>query len=389
MATALTVLVLVVAGTAGFIALVVRLSRSMLDAKEAALLAGLSSAGATVKATKQGGLYEGNDVLLELEGRELIVNAKYVSRSLIRANLLVKTGFLPWAIFSRERAVHRVGKSLGISREVQTGDEAFDTQCYVDSPERDETVKRLLADASVREAVLGLLALGFLVQTSTRGVEAFQVVPVSGSMKDVRSADAARHLLKLASAVPGFGGLAFKTPGAVRNVPLAVLVLVLTVGGFLSSLALEDMLGVTLNRGAVLALVVGCGAALWAATLALLSLVARGSSNGMQALLFSGLLTLFGVAPLGATLGVGLNQRLDSGAVVTHQVRVLEKHTRRDQHHVMVEPWESGGTKVRVEATCEAFDPLTVGDVVTVKVHPGALGLTWVEKLDDAPAPTL
>lgn len=387
MATALIVLVLVVAGSAGFIALVVRLSRAMLDGKEAALLAGLTSTGAVVKATKEGGLYEGNDVLLDFEGRELIVNAKYVSRSLIRANLLAKTGFLPWAIFTREKAVHRVGKSLGISREVQTGDEAFDRQCYVDSPERDETVKRLLADATAREAILGLLALGFLVQTSTRGVEAFQIVPVSSSMKDVRSADAARLLAKLAGVVPGFGGLAFKTPGAVRNVPLTLATLVVTVGGFLGAIALEDTLGVTLNRAAMLGLVVATGLACWAATVALLSVLARGSSNGMQALLLAGLFTLFGVPWFGGSLALWLNQRLDDEAVSTHQVKVLAKHTARDHHSLSVEAWEPG-VKPMLEATCEAFDPLNVGDVVTVKVHAGALGLSWIEKLDAPPRPT-
>lgn len=381
MANAALVALLVVAGAAGLFALIIRYSRSMLVTKEEALLSGLTSGGATLKATKEGGLYEGNDVLLELDGRELFVNAKYVSRSFIRANVLVKTGFLPWAIFTREKGFHRLGKSLGINREVQTGDAAFDQRCYVDSPENDEVVKRLLADQAARQAILGLLDLGFHVQTSTRGVEAFQIVPASGALRDVKSAEAARLLFQLASAVPGFGGLAFKTPGLVTNVPLVALVALLTVGGFLGTLLFEDTLGVTLNRVAVLALVVGCGLGAWAATVALLSLVARGSSSGMQALLFSALVTLFGVPSFGATVAVSLNQRFDDGPVTTHQVKVLGKRTSADRHRVSVAHWEPGAGELSLGATCATFDPLVVGDTVTVKVRPGALGLAWVEKL--------
>jgi hypothetical protein len=382
MGTVLLVVVLVGAGIAGFFALLGRLSKSLLDRKSQALVAGLTAAGATLKATKRGGLYEGDDVALALDGREFLVNANYVSRSLVRANLLTKADVLPWAVFAKEKELHRLGKSLGINREVQTGDAAFDHQCYVDSPESDEVLKRLLADAATRATILELLALDFHVQTSSHGVEAFRLVPVHASLADAKAADAARHLATLAGSLPKLDGLELKPPTSVRNVPLLMLVLLFTAVGAIGAYQLDAALGVTLNRVGAMALAVGGGLVLWAAVVALLSVVARGSSHGMQALVVSAAVTLLGVPAFGGMLALTLNQRLD-GAAAAHEVKVLAKETASNHRHTLeVESWEPGAASLRVAASCSAFEPLAVGNLVTVKVHGGALGLRWVERLD-------
>lgn len=378
MGSVLLVVVLVVGGVFGFFVLMRRLSRSLLDRKEEALVASLTAAGATRKGTKLGGLYEGNDVAFELAGTDVLVNARYDSRSLVRVGLLVKTGFLPWAVFSAEKGMHHLGKKLGISRELQTGDAAFDQHCYVDSPEPDDVVKRVLADDSAREAISGLIALGFHVQTSTRGVEAFQLAPLHERRREIKAAEATALLARLAKAVPQFEGLEFRTPGEVRNLPLAALVVLFAAGGLFGALALEATLGVTVNRAAALAGLIGGGFALWALGVALLSVVARGSSDGMRALAFSAAVTLVGLPGLGGTLVLAANQRLDGAQPTVHQVKVRST----DSKAVQVDSWEPGAPAVRVEASYGALQKFAVGDVVPVKVHPGALGLTWVERLD-------
>ena len=45
---------------------------------------------------------------------------------------------------SPKAVVDRFGKVIGLNREVQTGDQAFDDACYVDTSEDDAVVKRLL-----------------------------------------------------------------------------------------------------------------------------------------------------------------------------------------------------------------------------------------------------
>ena len=378
MGSLLIVAVLVVAGVSGLFALLRRLSRSVLDGKEEALVASLTAAGATRKGTKPGGLYEGNDVVFELAGSEVLVNARYDSRNLVRVGLLVKTGFLPWAVFSAEKGLHQFGKRLGISRELQTGDAAFDQHCYVDSPEQDAVLKRLLAHDSAREAIAGLIALGFHVQTSTRGVEAFELSPLHERRKEIKAAEAAALLARLARAVPSYEGLEFKTPGDLRNLPLAALVVLFTAGGLLGALALESTLGGTVNRAAALAALIGGGFALWAIGVALLSVVARGSSDGMRALAFSAGITLLGLPGLGGALVLVANQRLDSAPSTVHRVTVRSHEAGRLQ----VDSWEPEAPAVRVDASWQAQQKFAVGDVVPVTVHPGALGLTWVERLD-------
>ena len=83
-------------GAAGILWLVLRSSRNLLDRKQAALTAGLQSAGASSRGTTEGGLYQGTDVSFELGGREVISNVRFASESWVRANLRVKTGPLPW-----------------------------------------------------------------------------------------------------------------------------------------------------------------------------------------------------------------------------------------------------------------------------------------------------
>ncbi len=55
----------------------------------------------------------------------------------------------------------RMAKAEGISREHQTGDDAFDRAVYVDSPTTDEAVLRAVLNEAVRAAVRELLSLRF------------------------------------------------------------------------------------------------------------------------------------------------------------------------------------------------------------------------------------
>ena len=114
----------------------------------------------------------------------------------------------------------RFGKLLGVNREVQTGDAEFDRQCYVDSPESDEVVKRLLAPPAVRSGISALLKLGFRVQTSTRGLEAYQVVSAYAKLRDFSSGEGAQRLLELADVMPPFDGVSPRPPGRDRNLAL-------------------------------------------------------------------------------------------------------------------------------------------------------------------------
>ncbi|NUQ72415.1 MAG: hypothetical protein HUU21_02565 [Polyangiaceae bacterium] len=58
---------------------------------------------------------------------------------------------------SREGASHVRAKEMGINREVQLGDPAFDGQVYINSPSGDEIIREVLSDEGARSAVRQLL----------------------------------------------------------------------------------------------------------------------------------------------------------------------------------------------------------------------------------------
>ena len=57
-------------------------------------------------------------------------------------------------VVRQEHALDRLGKRLGIDREVQTGDAAFDAAVYIESDAADADVLRLFADARVRSTLM-------------------------------------------------------------------------------------------------------------------------------------------------------------------------------------------------------------------------------------------
>lgn len=355
-------------------------SSKLLDKKQDVVSAGLTSAGAKQRATTRGGLYVGSDVVFELDGKEVITNVRYVSRSYMRANLKVKTGPLPWVTVYPEEGVDRFGKVIGLNREVQTGDQVFDDKAYVDSLESDEVVLRLL-EPGVRDAVLVLVGLGFKVQFSPVGVEAFKVVPAISELKDFQSGPATRALFALAAVVGRFEGVAAKAPGSTKSTVLLFAVLALTAATFIGAFALSDGLGNSLNGFAALLLVSVAGAVTWGLTLFGLAALVRGQSNAMRWMIIVTVLTVFGVPWCGGTFALWLNQRLDSGPTTTQQTVIFKKYSTDSGRSFTVDGWDGVAGRPSVGTSKATYEQRQVGDTVTLTIHPGAFGLRWVENL--------
>ncbi|MBL8913546.1 MAG: hypothetical protein JNM17_22795 [Archangium sp.] len=373
-----------VAVYAGVIAVIIKLARrsssSMLDKKQDVVSAGLSAAGAKQGATTPGGLYVGNDVVFSLEGREVITNVRFVSRSYVRANVKVKTQALPWITVYPEEGVDRFGKVIGLNREVQTGDKVFDDKAYIDSLETDDVVRGVL-QPNVRDAVLVLLGHGFKVQFSPAGVEAFKVVPAMSQLKDFQSAEAARTLLALSTMLTGVQGTTTRAPGSTKSIVLLLLVFAISTAGFIGAFALNDGLGNSLNGFAAFLLVMCVGALTWALTLLGLAAVVRGQSNAMRWMIISTVLTLLGVPWCGGSFALWLNQRLDSGPTTTQQTTIFKKYSSDSGRSFTVNGWDGVAGRPSIGATRATYEARQVGDTVTLTIHPGAFGLRWVENL--------
>lgn len=366
----------------GIIYFAVRWSRTILGRKSDALANALAATGARhVGTAEKGGLYTGREAEFELAGRRLFVNAYYVSRSFVRVDLRAPAGPMPWVTLYPEGAFQRLGKTLGINREVQLGDAAFDDAVYVDAAEtNDDHVRALLAPPAVRAALRELLSLGYKVEFSPKGVSAFQVIPASARADGTHAPQIAAALGRIVDAAPRFDAAALTpTRGFFGAGPLAVIaagvgagLALIAVGGVLtdSSEALD-----TSAAGPMLA----AGGALWVAYVAGLLLAVRGTSSAFAKLLLGALFGLI-TLPAGAatTLG-GLNRALDASPAEVHAVTVRRVYGR--SHTLYVDSWRPGRDEERLTTSHGFFGRVRAGDRVEVRAHPGRFGWPWVEPL--------
>jgi hypothetical protein len=106
----------------------------------------------------------------------------------------VLTAIRPMAIVLRaENAADRMAKTEGVSREHQTGDDAFDQAVYIDSPTTDEAVLAALLNDAVRGAASKLLSLGFDSVTLDDGER--QVTAVISGFRHLRNAEEPASLI--------------------------------------------------------------------------------------------------------------------------------------------------------------------------------------------------
>lgn len=366
----------------GIIYLAVRWSRSILQRKSDALGASLSAMGARLVGTaERGGLYTGREAEFELAGRRVFVNAYYVSRSFVRVNLRMPAGPMPWVTLYPEGAFQRLGKTLGINREVQLGDAAFDDAVYVDAAEKsDDHVRALLAPPAVRSALRELLALGYKVEFSPKGVAAFQVIYASMAVDGTHAPQIAAALQRIVDAAPRFeAGALTPARGFFGTGPMAVIA-----AGVGAGVALMVVGGTMLDRGEALdasaaAPMLAAGGALWVAFVVGLLFAVRGTSSAFAKLLvgaFIGLVTL----PAGAAVMLGgLNRALDASPAEVHAVTVRRVYGR--SHTLYVDSWRAGRDEEQLTTTHEFFERVHVGNRVEVRVRAGRFGWPWVEPL--------
>lgn len=366
----------------GLVMLSIRWSRGVLEKKITALSSQLTAAGARlVSQDDKAGLYRGREATYEIAGRRVMVNAYFVSRDFVRANLRVPGRPAPAVTLYPEGALERFGKALRLNREVQLGDDAFDEAVYVDAVERDdERVRALLAPPALREAARELLTLGFKVHFTREGVEAFQVVYALRPLAELPSARVTQLLTTIVDLVPRFDPDALTPEPARRNFAMiAALVGAALAGGMIvggASASGQQLL----DPGAtgVAALV---GVALWIAAVAAVAMAVRGSSRAMRSLLLGVFVTLFTVAPFGAMMTLGLNRWLDDAPVQTHDAEVLRVVPRAGS--VELASWRPDRQVERIAAAASLRATLTAGDRVRVRVHPGRFGWSWAERVTE------
>ncbi|MEZ4408990.1 MAG: hypothetical protein R3A52_21340 [Polyangiales bacterium] len=367
----------------GIIALAFRWSRRILERKRDALGANLAAAGGrVVGAAPSGGLYTGRETEYEVQGRRVFIDARYVSRDFVRANVRVEGGPFPYVTLYPEGALQRFGKAIALTREVQLGDDAFDKAVYIDSPEKDDArVRALLLAQPVRDTVRELLAMGFKVQFSSRGVEAYQIVYALRGLDGVPTAQVASRLTYLAEHAPRFDGATLTPEPSRRPPPVLWLALAGVAAGVGLAAGLSGASGSHLlddgDNG--LAFLIGCG--LWVLAVVAVFFAVRGRSSAMTTLLGAALVGLF-VLPCFGGMGLAFADRaLDPSAGEGRWVTVQRKHSK--QHDLHVASWRPGRAEETVYTTHDTWEQIQPGDAVRVVVHPGLFGWPWTERVTE------
>jgi hypothetical protein len=369
----------------GIIYLLVRRRRRQMAERGALIAQALEAAGARhVGAAPAGGIYRGTEHEYDLGGGRVFTNTYSVNRYYYRVNLRVASDPLPWVTVYAEGAVQRFGKAIGLNREIQTGDQAFDDAAYIDTIEVDAPVQRVFEGAAVREGVLGLLQLGYKVMLSEKGLEAFRLFS-HGTDPDVSAmGEAAALLAKIKGGLPRLERESFR--GKISFLTARALFVLL---GWVPFIILAGALdGVmhspgarTLNAGGKGTIVLFAALTAWVLYVALVALRLRGRSYALPVLALMAFFGLLGIPAGGVIAVLSINQGLDGSPGELRVVEVTRVSKYKGECRIVVSSWLRPGTTERFPIPCKHLAHFEPGISVQLREHPGALGMPWIDPI--------
>jgi hypothetical protein len=372
-----------------FIGLMIFLSlrwvRRRRRARDDVLTQGLAAAGAELVGTApMGGWYTGTTRDFELAGQRFAARNYAVSRYYYRSDLSVAAPPLPAISIIPEGMVERFGKAIGLNREVQTGDQAFDDAAYVDTIEEDAPVRQVLDSVAVRDGIRELLSFGYKVQLSARGLEAYQLLPHGTAPNVAHVGEAVALLGRIAAALPRLERSTFK--GTVPFLWLRALAFILM---WIPPMLLAGVLdGLMHSPGArVLSmghkpLILGVGAlTAWILYVVLVGLWLRGRSYAFRLVLVASAFGLLGIPLCGAMTVLAANQGLDGSAAVERVATVIRTSKYKGECRINVGSWVDASREESLPVKCKDLARLAHGSDVRLEVHEGALGMPWVEPI--------
>ncbi|MCB1749162.1 MAG: hypothetical protein H6977_03760 [Gammaproteobacteria bacterium] len=327
----------------------------------------------------------GQSVPLEFGGAALTVHWRPADRRQRgRFELRVALAHAVELEVRNERRAERIGKQLGLVREVQSGDARFDARCFVDTAQVD-FARRYLAEPARRAHILALLEAGFdVVRLDADGVAAIIGEPGLSRPDAVRMPPAAlaTALHALAQGLPRSGTLvgqrrAWRRHLAVVYAGLGLLVAA-GLGGFVYVQPRYPVLdGFAFLRFSLL--VSGPATVLLGA---LVIAVLRGHSSSLRHC-FAALALVVTAGPAGGWAGALVaNAELDAAPPQARVVPVTGRRLRHVKngtvHYVRVVSWRPGHSHEEFRVPEAVYAAVRPGrDAMRVVTGPGRFGFEW------------
>jgi len=275
----------------------------------------------------------------------------------------------------------RFGKRLGLNRETQLGDPAFDDRVYLECDAPEAAVASLLASPRSRAALLECLEAGTDSVTLERDGELIVEMRSSSPPTAERFRRLLQSLGAAASALPQLRGRAPRRS--------AWLALVLGLGALLGTVlaiplaALLNWLWEPVDNDLFVA-GLAAGAAVWALWLPIVFFAVRGRSTSLRDFAISTGPSLVGWPVASVALLLFVNGALDSSPPTPHQRVVAHRYTTKGKstsYHVVLEPTAGGGRRYELTVPRATYGSLREGGQAVVTTHAGALGYEWLESV--------
>jgi hypothetical protein len=315
------------------------------------------------------------EVEMELDGKHAFFHVRRFGRDWILLSVHLDAPPLPSIWIRPEQAAERLGKAMGLHREVQLGDPAFDDAAFIASNAPDDLVREALAAPAVRGAVLQILGLGYQVEMSPEGLRATRMQLGMSPFDPAPVPEALRALAVMLAGLPRVDPARLTHPRISRAMTPAVVALIgsmVVFGLFMGAVpALQPPVNDLSSLEAMAA-----GFLPWLLVVFGLSRALRGRPFALTELVVSSLFSLIGVCALTATGLFLVNARLDGSPAETHVTRVLWVAGRDSE--ARVEPWDPTRTWQKISVPRAVHRTLRKGDALEVDVHPGALGWPWL-----------
>jgi hypothetical protein len=274
----------------------------------------------------------------------------------------------------------RVCMRLGLAVEVETGDEVFDTECYVRS-DTPEFAAAYLADPIKRVAILDLRRMGFPEVLLSKGVLTATWIgfnPKAHDQPDLGAETAAR-LLILARNLPDHRPeFEHRTGGHRKKWQVALwLFLVAFALTILGLIPYPPVLAIDLLWRALVVFALALPAFAYLSAVFL-----RGTSTSHHAwgaLMLGGIFLL----PVGSVgLTAILNGATDDSPSAVHTAVITHKYTTRSKnrtnYHVRVASWREPGDTISYRVSQGEFDAVKEGQSkMVVETRAGAFGIEW------------